>query len=297
MNLHYLSIIFDFLLFRSANLTNNTIGTDILNKTFRTYEPYCSRHSYIRGLGHPLDTCPEPSLEQDGLLCYPPCRSGYNGVGPICWQKCGNMTAIGFVCWDSRLSERSCPWYGNCGRIYLRDNYNRGIGLPRICSKPYEQNGAFCYEKCNTNYHGVGPVCWQDCPTSHPYSCLAGCSRTREICQRKIIDMLRSVIDSSITLWNFMINIPLISLKIIDILSNVVKGDWILVEKDVSMIVGELADNILPDLAKKFLYWSYGSMESTTTMTDKHVSIPFLKYFRFDSIDIAFTYGKCDFFD
>ncbi len=65
MNLHYLSIIFDFLLFRSANLTNNTIGTDILNKAFRTYEPYCSRHSYIRGLGHPLDTCPEPSLEQD----------------------------------------------------------------------------------------------------------------------------------------------------------------------------------------------------------------------------------------
>ena len=85
------------------------------------------RHSYIRGIGHPLDICPEPSLEQDGLLCYPPCRSGYNGVGPICWQECRNMTAIGFVCWDS-------------GRIYLRDNYNRGIGLPRICSKPYEQN-------------------------------------------------------------------------------------------------------------------------------------------------------------
>ena len=94
--------------------------------------------------------------------------------------------------------------------------------------------------------------------------------------------MFRSVIDSSITIWNFMINIPLISLKVIDILSNVVKSDWILVEKDLSMIVGELADNILPDLAKKFLYWSYGS-------------IPFLKYFHFDSIDITFNNGKCDF--
>eukprot|EP00955_Chlamydomonas_euryale_P041765 352112-Chlamydomonas_euryale.AAC.1 len=31
------------------------------------------------------------SLEQDGLLCYPHCASGYNGIGPVCWT--GNCPA------------------------------------------------------------------------------------------------------------------------------------------------------------------------------------------------------------
>ena len=23
-----------------------------------------------------------------GALCYPPCKAGYNGNGPVCWQSC-----------------------------------------------------------------------------------------------------------------------------------------------------------------------------------------------------------------
>jgi hypothetical protein len=317
-------IIFNCLLFRAITedleltISNSTINvpavttvvTRISHEISRTYEPYCWRHSYSRGIGHPLHTCPDHSPEQDGLLCYPPCRSGYNGVGPICWEECENMTSIGFACLDLHLSEHSCPdnhaKFGYlCGRFHLRYNYVRSIGSPLICSNPYEQSGAFCYEKCNKKYHGVGPVCWQDCPTTHPYSCLAGCSRTKEICQRKVIGMVQSVIGSSINILNFIIAIPLVILKTFDVLLNAVKGDWISLENDMSMLGGELADKVLPDLAKKFLYWSFGTIESitknasleltTTAMKDEHVLFSFLKFFRFDSIDIAFNSNKCEF--
>ena len=113
--------------FLNSNLTNDTIDKiipeidvsprvkRILREIFRTYEPYCWRRSYGRGVGHPLQTCPEYAPEQDGLLCYPPCRAGYNGVGPVCWEKCDNLTSVGFACVDVRKSLRSCPWYDKCG--------------------------------------------------------------------------------------------------------------------------------------------------------------------------------------
>ena len=31
------------------------------------------------------NTCPPDRPELDAGLCYPRCRSGYNGVGPVCW--------------------------------------------------------------------------------------------------------------------------------------------------------------------------------------------------------------------
>ena len=46
----------------------------------------CQKDSYGRGAGTPL-IC-EPGLEMSGALCYPPCKAGYNGYGPVCWQSC-----------------------------------------------------------------------------------------------------------------------------------------------------------------------------------------------------------------
>lgn len=39
-------------------------------------------------LGDPTPLICREGLVQDGLLCYPPCRAGYVGVGPVCWQQC-----------------------------------------------------------------------------------------------------------------------------------------------------------------------------------------------------------------
>ena len=297
----------------------------ILRAIFRTYEPYCWRHSYARGVGRALHACPEESSEQDGLLCYPTCRDGYNGVGPVCWEKCDNITSFGFACVDVRKSLRSCPWYDKCGvfkrscsscpenytnlgclcgRFYLRHSYGRGFGTPLICSKSYEQDGALCYDRCNIKYNGVGPVCWQHCPLTQPFPCLAGCSATKTDCHEAVINMIQSVIGASAAVLNVIVGSPLVDLTTLDILANAVKGDWILVAKDMSNLAGKLAESLLPDLAKKFLNWSLGTLQSATrnatvmitatAFKDRKSLMPYLKLFRLDSINSAFNHGKCD---
>ena len=42
--------------------------------------------------------CPS-DMEQDGLLCYPKCIPGYNGIAPVCWQLCDeDQTECGVGC-------------------------------------------------------------------------------------------------------------------------------------------------------------------------------------------------------
>ena len=51
---------------------------------------YVKDMAYGRGIGKPISACPSDK-EKSGLLCYPKCRSGYHGVGPVCWQSCGGF--------------------------------------------------------------------------------------------------------------------------------------------------------------------------------------------------------------
>ena len=44
----------------------------------------CWKDAYGRGVGYVIDTC-APDLEKNGALCYPKCKDGYYGVGPVCW--------------------------------------------------------------------------------------------------------------------------------------------------------------------------------------------------------------------
>ena len=44
----------------------------------------CWKMAHGRGVGKPISACPEDK-EKNGLLCYPYCREGYAGVGPVCW--------------------------------------------------------------------------------------------------------------------------------------------------------------------------------------------------------------------
>jgi hypothetical protein len=77
----------------------------------------CVRQGYGRGVGEGA-TC-GPGQEQDfkGGLCYPKCRPGMNGVGPVCWGKCTgdfpvdcgagcavDQTACGFAVFDQVMS-------------------------------------------------------------------------------------------------------------------------------------------------------------------------------------------------
>ena len=48
----------------------------------------CQKPSHGRGVGVPIHACAHDK-EKDGLLCYPKCKQGFHGVGPVCWPDKG----------------------------------------------------------------------------------------------------------------------------------------------------------------------------------------------------------------
>ena len=46
----------------------------------------CSKKSYGRGAGVPMKCA--AGQQEDAGLCYTPCKAGFHGVGPVCWQNC-----------------------------------------------------------------------------------------------------------------------------------------------------------------------------------------------------------------
>merc|ERR1712179_582317 len=97
-----------------------------------------------RGVGRVITDCPADK-EKQLALCYPRCREGFTGVGPVCWQDCPSG-------------------YRDDGAFCAKPAaYGRGVG--RIGSKSgWEKWGLLYYPKCRTGFHNVGCcVCSPDC--------------------------------------------------------------------------------------------------------------------------------------
>jgi len=109
------------------------------------------------------------SEDLNGGLCYPKCRNGYTGVGPVCWQTCPS----GFA---------------NSGATCVKPSQPRE-DAPMICKAGEDQGGALCYPQCNADYTGVGPVCWGGCPANWT-QCGAACGKDSAACADKIINMI-----------------------------------------------------------------------------------------------------------
>jgi hypothetical protein len=45
----------------------------------------CTKKSVGRGAGVPIHACAD-NMDKDGALCYPKCKAGFHGVGPVCWE-------------------------------------------------------------------------------------------------------------------------------------------------------------------------------------------------------------------
>lgn len=140
----------------------------------------CWRDSFkaptgVRGLW----TCPA-GMEKSGLLCYPKCKNGYYGVGPVCWSYCPEgWRDDGALCnnrggWTAAADNSKCPWYDICGltfsrgcsncdkypgtsnhgctchkwmKVIAKKTYGRGIGKPLTCGRDEVQDGLLCYPK------------------------------------------------------------------------------------------------------------------------------------------------------
>ena len=106
----------------------------------------CWKQAYGRGVGRVISACPSDK-EKDGALCYPKCRDGYYGVGPVCWQSCPN---------EFRDDGAYC---------YKPKSYGRGAGSIHKCND-CEKWGALWYPKCRPSFHHVACcVCSPNCPS------------------------------------------------------------------------------------------------------------------------------------
>jgi hypothetical protein len=297
----------------------------IIRELFRKYEPFCYRRTYGRGAGYPLNACPANAPDKNGLLCYPKCRDGYIGVGPVCWQDCGHMKTVGIFCVDSNVAESSYddddksevakPSCSSCpssltdsessyGRIFIRKSYGRGAGSSMICSSQYEQNGALCYNYCDKRYYGFGPVCWQYCPTSQPTSCGFGCSITSSDCTKIIIEMVVAVTGAAMSILRLNIIQSLLNTITDNLIGGAMKNDWVSVAGNMSILTNTFAATIVSDVTKKCDAWSIDILESATknaslllvvtAFNDVNIFRPFLKLFDITGIVKAFDHALCN---
>ena len=59
-----------------------------LLKLILAQDEICLRDYHARSR-LPSDQCAD-GLELNGLLCYPKCKDGFHGVGPVCWESINN---------------------------------------------------------------------------------------------------------------------------------------------------------------------------------------------------------------
>jgi hypothetical protein len=112
----------------------------------------CWRDSSPRGAGVAPTRC-GGGKELDQGLCYPVCKAGFKGVGPVCWS-----------------TGTAAP-------------YGRGEGVTPACDAATpEMDAGLCYARCGAGYAGVGPVCWKTCPTTQPFECGGACSASETTC-------------------------------------------------------------------------------------------------------------------
>ncbi|KAI9015471.1 hypothetical protein DFJ74DRAFT_770900 [Hyaloraphidium curvatum] len=120
------------------------ISLSALGKTMSMY--FCKRDSQCPG-GYQCTSgicatiaCPSAHPNQQGLLCYDGCRSGYSNVLGVCWENCRD----GFVDAGASCVQRA-----------------------GACPSGTENQGGLCYPTCRDGYAGVLGVCWERCPDGY----------------------------------------------------------------------------------------------------------------------------------
>ena len=145
-------------------------------------EIFCWKKTYGRGVGTVPKSCGDN--EYDAGLCYPHCREGYKGVGPVCWQRC-----------KEGYNDHGATCYKFPG-FYFKSTYGRGVGkVPTDCGQGRQYDAGLCYPTCNQDYKGVGPVCWKTCANYTPVDCGAACGSSSRVCVEKIFNMVKTVLE------------------------------------------------------------------------------------------------------
>ena len=127
----------------------------------------CWKRTYTRGAGVvPTGECPA-GQEKNAGLCYPVCRAGFKGVGPVCWRSCpDNFRDDGAYCAKPAAYGRGggYPWQFGDPAFDLGNARRRCEGA-NGGANTCEQDGAIWYPKCKAGFVKVGCcVCSPACP-------------------------------------------------------------------------------------------------------------------------------------
>jgi hypothetical protein len=120
----------------------------------------CQKNGLINRSAHPKPLmCKAPEIDEGGL-CYPPCTTGYKGVGPICWGACPA---------DMKGEKGACM---------------KGVPVPRnstpaVCKAIEVSEDNLCFTKCKDGHTGKGPTCVANCPTGMTESGTSCVKRTK----------------------------------------------------------------------------------------------------------------------
>jgi hypothetical protein len=114
-----------------------------------------ARTAYSRGVGSIPRACASDKEYVAGL-CHEKCRSGYHGVGPVCWEN----TPEGWNDagrWIWRVSEGI--------QVRNKGSYGRSAGsIPQSCPAGQQLQAGLCYPACGAGYSGAMTQCLADCP-------------------------------------------------------------------------------------------------------------------------------------
>jgi hypothetical protein len=140
--------------------------------------PVCWKDTHGRGVGTVPNSCHGANPDKNGALCYPACRQGFYGVGPVCWEYCQ----------DGWIDEGAlCRKSGSIETV-AKKSYGRTAGVVLMCPETgnSDYDAGLCYPPCNAGTYGVGPVCWESCPSIDPVDGGALCCRDGTTCSDEI---------------------------------------------------------------------------------------------------------------
>src|SRR5262249_47018571 len=135
--------------------SNGLPGSEGASTEVRGFTDFCWRDTHGRSAGQPLSTnssdCPAGTVKDPGgLLCYPPCKAGYEMKGPLCRDVCPQgWTGDEVSCFKPKGYDRSgqtYPWQGSDGLsdsgMFSRCNAANSQGCEKI--------GLIVYPKCKS---------------------------------------------------------------------------------------------------------------------------------------------------
>jgi len=160
---------------------------------------FCWKDTSTRGVGTIPTGCPAVKENQAGL-CYPQCKGGMTGVGPVCWSSCpAGYIDMGAICHIDKPLLKEGSWectdrglFGECwwGKMNCSAGYTN-IGL--LCAltavpTPDGFSGTYLDPMKNTYGRGAGTIP-TGCATGEEYdaglcykTCPAGYSGAGPVC-------------------------------------------------------------------------------------------------------------------